>query len=54
MLLFHPEAPGDDDNVMAGAKGKPSNIEETTEGQTHVGSPQDDTEVDADAKRAEV
>jgi hypothetical protein len=54
MLLFHPEAPGNDDNVMAGAKGKPSNIEETTEGQTHVGSPQDDTEVDADAKRAEV
>jgi hypothetical protein len=39
MLLFQPEAPGDDDNMMAGAEGEPSNVDETVEGQTHAGSP---------------
>jgi hypothetical protein len=54
MLLFQPEAPGDDDNVMASAVGEFSNVEETAEGQTHVGSPQDNTEADVDTERAEV
>jgi hypothetical protein len=54
MLLFQPEALCDDDNVMAGAEGEPSNVEETVKGQTHVGSPQDDAEADADAERDEV
>jgi hypothetical protein len=54
MLLFQPEDLADDDNVMAGAEGEPSNADETTEGQTHVGSPRDDTETNVDAERAEV
>jgi hypothetical protein len=54
MLLFQLEAPSDDDNRMAGAEGEPSNIEEITEDQTHVGSPQGDAKADADAERAEV
>jgi hypothetical protein len=54
MLLFQPEAPGDDDNVMAGAVGEFSNVEETAEGQTHAGSPQDNAEADVDTERAEV
>jgi hypothetical protein len=52
MLLLQPKAPCDDDNMMAGAEGEPSNVEETAEDQTHVGSLQDDAE--ADAERAEV
>jgi hypothetical protein len=54
MLLFQPEALGDDDNVMAGAEGEPLNIEESAEGEIHAGSPQDDAKADADAERAEV
>jgi hypothetical protein len=54
MLLFQPEAPGNDDNVMASAEGEPSNVDETAESQTHTGSPQDNAEADADAERAEV
>jgi hypothetical protein len=54
MLLFQLEAPGDDDNMMAGVEGEPLNVEETAEGQTHAGSSQDDAEADADVERAEV
>jgi hypothetical protein len=53
-LLFQSEAPCDDDNMVAAAEGEPSNVEDTAEGQTHAGSPQDNAEADADAKRAEV
>jgi hypothetical protein len=53
-LLFQSKAPGDDDNVMAGAEGEPLNIEEIAESQTHAGSLQDDAEADVDAERAEV
>jgi hypothetical protein len=37
MLLFQLEAPSNDDNVMAGAEGKPSNVDETVEGRTYAG-----------------
>jgi hypothetical protein len=53
-LLFQSEAPRDDDNMVVVAEGEPSNVEDTAEGQTHAGSPQDYAEADADAKRAEV
>jgi hypothetical protein len=54
MLLSQLKAPGDDDNVMAGAEGEPLNIEEIVESQTHACSLQDDAEADVDAERAEV
>jgi hypothetical protein len=53
-LLFQLDAPGDDDNMVAAVEGEPLNVEETAKGQTHVGSPQDDAEVDANGERAEV
>jgi hypothetical protein len=40
--------------MVATAEGEPSNVEETTEDQTHMGSLQDDVEAIADAERAEV
>jgi hypothetical protein len=54
MLLFQPEALSDDDNVMAGGEGEPSNVDKIVEGQTHAGSPRGDAEADVDAERAEV
>jgi hypothetical protein len=35
---------------VATAKGEPSDVKETAEGQTQAGSPQEDAEADADAE----
>jgi hypothetical protein len=50
MLLFQLEALSDDDNVIAGGEGEPSNVDKIVEGQTHAGSPRDDAEADVDAE----
>jgi hypothetical protein len=39
--------------TAATAEGEPPNVEETVEGQTHAGSPQEDVEADVDAERDE-
>jgi hypothetical protein len=40
--------------MMASIEGEHSNVEETSGGETHAGSLQDDVEDNADAERAEV
>jgi hypothetical protein len=40
--------------MMAIAEGVPPNIEETTEGETPTGSPQEDSKVVVDAEKDEV
>jgi hypothetical protein len=40
--------------MVAAAEGEPLKAEETSEGQTHASSLQDDAKADADAERGEV